>query len=137
MMAETQQATGKDTTSGIVKRAIQVLLAIAIQGAILFAAAGTLKWWEAWAYVGIYVGGVLINSVFMLRRSPETIAERAEGASRGGWKDWDKVIGLIFALFYFIGILLVAGLDERWQWTGPINMWAQIAGFGLFCTGWV
>ncbi len=114
------------------KRVRQVLSTIAIQGGILFVASGRLDWRAAWVYIGFYVAIILINAV-LLRNAPETIAERAEGGEN--WKAWDKVVGGFFGLMYFIGILLVAGLDQRFGWTGPLPVWVQWVGGIMFFGG--
>ncbi len=68
--------------SGIIRRMVQVFITILIQASILFLAAGTFRWWEAWAYIGMYLGGIAINSVFMLRLNPETIAEQGKTSAK-------------------------------------------------------
>ncbi|MFQ6058323.1 MAG: methyltransferase family protein [Anaerolineae bacterium] len=117
--------------AGIRKRFVQVSVTLAVQATILFLAAGKLNWMWAWLYVGIYLVGVVINAAFMLRYSPETIAERAE--TRG--KAWDKVIGGLGALMYFVLLLVVAGLDVRFGWTGRIALVLHIAGAVAFVLG--
>lgn len=119
----------------IVRRMVQILITILIQAAILFGAAGSLHWWQAWSYIGLYLGGIAVNTVFMIRINPETIAERGRGASAEGWKDWDKRIGVAFGIFYFIGILLVAGLDFRFDWTDSLAVGWHIAGMVGFALG--
>lgn len=102
----------------VMKRAVQVAVLLLFQAAILFLASGRLDWMMAWVYIGMYVVAISINASVMLRHNPETIAERAEVGEN--WKDWDKIIGGLFALSYFVFILLVAGLDVRFGWTGDI-----------------
>lgn len=124
-----------DLKAGIIRRMVQVLITILIQAVVLFLSAGTLRWWEAWAYVGIYLAGVAVNAVFMLRSNPETIVERGGAAASTNWKEWDKIIGIVFAVLYFIGILVAAGLDERLGWTGQIGLATQIAAFVAYVLG--
>jgi protein-S-isoprenylcysteine O-methyltransferase Ste14 len=136
MTAQTaHRQQNNDLKAGVIRRMIQILITILIQAVVLFLSAGTLRWWEAWAYVGIYLAGVAVNAVFMLRLNPETIVERGGAAASTNWKEWDKIIGIVFAVFYFIGILAVAGLDERFAWTGPIPLAVQIVAFVLYVLG--
>ena len=58
-------AKNENLKSDIIRRMVQVLITILVQAIILFLAAGTFRWWEAWAYIGMYLGGIAINSVFM------------------------------------------------------------------------
>lgn len=124
----------KDLKAGIIRRIVQILVSFLIQALILFGAAGTLRWPAAWAYFGLSLAGIAVNSIFM-RHNPETIAERGRGTVAGNWKDWDKVVGIAFALIYFFGIFLVAGLDERFDWTTTLTAGWQIAGFAGFMLG--
>jgi protein-S-isoprenylcysteine O-methyltransferase Ste14 len=50
-----------------------------------------------------------------------------------------KVIGGLFTISYFFALLIMAGLDVRYGWTGPLPLWLYIlgtlgfvAGFALF-----
>jgi protein-S-isoprenylcysteine O-methyltransferase Ste14 len=130
-----------DVKAGIIKRVIQVFFLIAFQAAMLFLSSGRLDWLWAWVYIGFYLAAALINATFMLRYSPETIARRAEAR---GMKDWDKVVGGLFGVMYFVVILLIAGLDVRFGWTGQIALALQIAavvafglGYALFSWGMI
>jgi protein-S-isoprenylcysteine O-methyltransferase Ste14 len=118
----------------IMKRAVQVAVLLLFQAAILFLASGRLDWVMAWVYIGMYLVAIAINAPIMLRHSPETIAERAEVGEN--WKDWDKIIGGLFALSYFVFMLLVAGLDIRFGWTGDIPPAIQITGAVVFALGY-
>lgn len=122
-----------DVKAGIVKRAVQVFFLIAFQAAMLFLSSGQLDWAWAWVYIGFYLAAALINATFMLRYSPETIARRAEAT---GIKDWDKVVGGLFGVMYFVIILLIAGLDARFGWTSQIALVLQIAAIVAFGLGY-
>ncbi len=110
----------------IARRMVQVFIQVLVQALVLFLAAGTLRWPEAWAYVGIYLVGIAVNAVLLLRRNPEVIAERGRAGRAANWKAWDKIVSLLSAIFYLIGILLVAGLDQRFGWTGPMPLAVEI-----------
>lgn len=116
---------------GIRRRLTQVVIQIAVQAAILFWSAGTLRWGWAWVFLGLYVVMATVSGYLLLKRSPETIVER--GRTAGNWKDWDKVVGLLFTLFYFVGMLLVAGLDRRHGWTDGMPIGWRLVGLG----GWI
>jgi protein-S-isoprenylcysteine O-methyltransferase Ste14 len=132
-----EQRMAPDVKAGIVKRAVQVFFLIAFQAAMLFLSSGRLDWLWAWVYVGFYLAAALINATFMLRYSPETIARRAEAT---GMKDWDKVVGGLFGVMYFVIILLISGLDVRFGWTlragTQIALALQIAAVVAFAAGY-
>ncbi|HVP20283.1 MAG TPA: isoprenylcysteine carboxylmethyltransferase family protein [Anaerolineaceae bacterium] len=123
MSDTTNTQTPKLDRSGI-NRIIQVLGSLLVFGVILFAAAGRLDWWDAWIFLGIYLAGVLINGLWSIRHNPEMINER--GRIGANAKSWDKVIG-IFYLIFLIGIYVVAGLDERFNWS-MAPLWVKLLG---------
>lgn len=136
-MSEKQTKTNSTLISGILQRLTQVLVLLVVQGAILFISAGNLGWTWGWAFLAIYLTGMLINGFFMLRANPETIAERGRAQLT---KSWDKLIGGLWSLFQFLVIPLIAGLDARFGWTlGLSANWNTAgallfaAGLGLFC----
>jgi len=117
---------------GIRRRIVQVTLTTALQAAVLFAAAGRLDWTWAWVFLGLYLAGIAFSAVFMFQGNPEKIAERGRSA---GIKSWDRVIGGLWAILYFIILLLVAGLDVRFGWSGPLPLFVHLAGGLVFVLG--
>lgn len=111
--------------ASIAKRTMQVLFILIFQAAMLFLSSGRLNWVWAWVLISLYLIGLSINFTIMLRYSPETIAERARARAIKGW---DKIISSLGAVMYFVFILLVAGLDARFGWTGPVALALHIAG---------
>lgn len=107
------------------RRLMQIAFSFGIQFALLFAAAGTLKWWQAWVYAGLNVSGVIVNSVILLRVNPVVIASRARTE---GVKDWDKIVGTILSVI-MLALPALAGLDKRFGWTGELPLW--VLGMGV------
>lgn len=122
----------KEVRSGIIKRFVQVIVQVAVIAAILFLSSGRPGWLWGWVFVGLYLVGILIGAVFLLRYSPRTIAKRAESQ---GMKDWDKVVGGLWAVMYFVVMLGVAGLDERFGWTGTLGLGIHLGGAVAFALG--
>jgi protein-S-isoprenylcysteine O-methyltransferase Ste14 len=95
---------------GVVKRGLQLLVSAAVMAAALFLPAGTLNWWQAWAYLGIFFGVIAFNALFILRDDPELIAERAE--TKQDVEAWDKTLTNVITVL-MLAVLVVAGLDLR------------------------
>jgi protein-S-isoprenylcysteine O-methyltransferase Ste14 len=105
------------------KRARQLVIQVLLVAAILFISSGRLDWWMAWVYLGIFVVGVIVNGVILMRISPELIAERARLWTNA--KDWDKVLGTLWGILSLIA-LFVAGLDMRFGWSSQIRWGIQL-----------
>jgi protein-S-isoprenylcysteine O-methyltransferase Ste14 len=121
-----------NVAAGIAARVLQIVIGFGLLAAVLFLAAGRLDWLWAWVLLGIYLVGVAINAVFMLRNNLETIAERGRPREM---KDWDKVVGGLWSLAQFLVLPLVAGLDVRFGWTRELSAAWQIAGAVVFAVG--
>nr|RPH59271.1 MAG: isoprenylcysteine carboxylmethyltransferase family protein [Chloroflexota bacterium] len=74
--------------------------------------------------------------VVLVPINPALLADRAGGMRQPGAKGWDIRLTITASLFFF-GIVVIAGLDERWGWTGEIAPGWHLAGGLLFITHWV
>src|SRR5512140_3102242 len=111
--------------SPILLRILQLLLLVLIQAVILFGCAGTLHWPSAWWYLGLYVTMLVAASMVMIPRRREVIEERSRGAAGG--RSWDVRITRLM-MIPTLGLLVIAGLDERWSWTPPLPAWVMLLG---------
>ncbi len=118
-------------TAGIITRLATIIFMLALQGAILFGAAGRINWLWAWIFLGINLAVILINGIF-LRKKPEIIAERGRPKE---FKTWDRVVGGLWGVMHYITIPLAAGLDARFGWTRGLEAGWNIAGGLLFIAG--
>ncbi len=138
-MTETQPSEKQiDVAAGIARRARQILFMFIVMGLELFLGAGRINWGWAWVFLGIGLLSVSINAVFMLRSSPETVAERGKPTEV---KDWDKLVGGLLLMGQYFLVPLVAALDVRFGWTGELaTAWhvlgAVVYAAGLGLTGW-
>ncbi len=107
-----------------VGRIVTVLASTLLFGAFLLIAAGRWNWVEAWAFLGISLGGILANGLYTLRHNPEMLNER--GRMGKNTKSWDKLIGLFYMIF-LLSIYLLAGLDERFGWSAA-PLWVRVLG---------
>ena len=127
-----QRGLGAEVKAGVVRRSIQVVSVTAFQAALLFIASGHLDWGWGWVCVGLYLSGIAVNAVLLMRFSPETIARRAEAE---GMKDWDKIVGGLFGVMYLVSVPIVAGLDLRLEWSEGMALWLHVAGAVAFALG--
>ena len=95
----------------ILRRMIQTVVTLALQGIILFISAWSMRWVWAWVFVGTGAIGLIIN-YFIL--PPEVIEER--GRKKENVKKWDQVLTTI-NIFPFLGVYIVSGLDYRFNWS--------------------
>jgi protein-S-isoprenylcysteine O-methyltransferase Ste14 len=118
--------------SGILMRIGTVAIFFVLIAAILFLSVGRLNWTWAWVYLGICLVSLIINASIMFRTSPETIAERGRPQET---KDWDKVVGGLWALAIYFALPLVAGLDVRFSWAREPSVAWHVAGAVALAVG--
>jgi protein-S-isoprenylcysteine O-methyltransferase Ste14 len=125
--ASVDQPNGKsDLTSRVRKRMLQVVIQTLLIAAILFIASGRLDWVWAWAYLGVGVGILVINSLVL---PPELIAER--GQIKEDTKGWDKLLAILLIL-PTLGTPIVAGLDERFEWSPQLAVAIRVVALIFF-----
>ena len=119
--------------SPILSRILQLLVLVFIQAILLFASAGSLGWQAGWWYVGLYILMLGLAGLFIFPGRGEVVAERSKGSAGG--KGWDLWITRLMAI-PALGLLVLAGLDERWGLTPPLPLWARLFGGLLFVGGY-
>jgi protein-S-isoprenylcysteine O-methyltransferase Ste14 len=117
----------------ILRRIFQLLFLVVIQAALLFLSAGRFSWLAGRLYIGLYFIGLILASVIMLPRRKEVIEERSRGAAGG--KNWDIWLTRIMSI-PSLGLLVVAGLDERFGWQPDFGPSFQFFGCVLFLLGY-
>jgi protein-S-isoprenylcysteine O-methyltransferase Ste14 len=130
-----REAEGFRFTSGVRRRLVQIAGLILMQALALFASAGTLRWAEGWAYLGFYLFLIGLNAALIVPRGVVGSTLVEERSRAGGMRGWDKAFAAVYGLSS-IAILVIAGLDERLAWSGPIAPWLQVLAFGVMCLGY-
>jgi len=101
------------------------ILGIVGMGVALFWSAGRFDWWPAWAAIAVWLAFYTAMDILLLRFNPNLMAERL--APPKGAKTWDRAILSILRLTQLVRYIL-AGLDQRYGWTGGFPLAAQITG---------
>jgi protein-S-isoprenylcysteine O-methyltransferase Ste14 len=104
------------------------ILGIVAMAVALFWSAGRIDWWPAWAAIAVWLVFYTAMDITIFRLSPDLIAERLSPPK--GAKTWDRAILSILRLTQLARYIL-AGLDQRYGWTGGFPFAAQIAGLTL------
>ena len=99
-------------------------LSLAGAGVVLFWSAGRVDWWPAWAVIVVWLVWFTAMDILILRFNPDLMAERLSPPK--GAKNWDRTIVSILRLMQLVRYTL-AGLDQRYGWTGGFPLIAQIA----------
>jgi protein-S-isoprenylcysteine O-methyltransferase Ste14 len=106
-----------------------------ITAALLFGAAGTLDYWQAWLYLAVYFACSIAISVYLIRRDPALLARRMSGGPFAEKEPAQRIIMAITSLG-FIALAVVPALDRRFGWS-HVPVLAVLAGEAIMLIGWI
>ena len=108
---------------------------IVVMAALIFVPAGTLDFWQAWLFLACYLTASLGVSAWLVRYDPALLERRMRGGPFAEGERNQKIIMAITSLG-FIALLVVPGLDRRFNWSRMPDAVA-ILGDGLLLAGWL
>ena len=108
----------------IARYIVRETLGIVIMGVALFWSAGRIDWWPAWAALIVMLAWIVGTAIVILYHNPSLLAERL--GPRKGAKPWDTAILSVLGLTQLLRYIL-AGLDQRYGWTGGFPPAAQLS----------
>jgi protein-S-isoprenylcysteine O-methyltransferase Ste14 len=116
---------------------LRCLFALIIAATLLFIPAGTLSFWQGWAYIAMFFIPMLLASGYFYKRDPQLIERRMQTKEKVREQ---KVITRLANLVFFSAFFL-PGLDHRLGWS-HVPLWLTvlsqvIALAGYLMTFWV
>ncbi len=103
----------------------QVVLVVFVVPLIPMIISGRWGWPEAWAYAVVSSLTFIVSRILAGRRHPDLIVERARFMEAKDTKPWDKILAPLLGIGAIL-ILVVAGLDEFYGWSGPFSSGAKV-----------
>ena len=103
---------------------------------ILFICGGDLGWWQAWLYSMLILAAGIGGRMWAEQRHPGLTAERQNIEIIQSAKNWDKVLAPLMAVSIGYPMVLVAGLDHRFNWSTEFPLWLIVIGFILISLGY-
>lgn len=97
---------------------------------------GDLGWWQAWLYSLLIVTAGIGGRMWAERRHPGLTAERQNIENFKTAKAWDKVLAPLMAVSIGYPVVIVAGLDHRYNWSPEFPLWLNVIGFILISFGY-
>ncbi len=84
-------------------------------GVVLFLAAGTLNYWQAWVFVILFMALVTQQGIYLAIKDPELLERRKKVAAEG--ESTAQKIFIIVGLLANACLLLFSALDHRFGWS--------------------
>jgi protein-S-isoprenylcysteine O-methyltransferase Ste14 len=108
------------------KLILQCAATLGVAGTLLFLPAGTLDFWEAWVFLGIFFVPMVCFSTYYYKHDPALLRRRMPARE----KVKEQRVVMRLATLVFIAGILVPGLDHRFGWTrrltGRVPLWLEI-----------
>jgi len=91
------------------------ILAVAM-GLLLFIPAWTIRYWQAWVYLSVFMGASLFTTLYLMKKDPALLKRRMRGGPTAEKQRTQKFIMLCTSIG-FIALLTVPALDHRFCWS--------------------
>lgn len=93
-----------------------LVITLSVMAFALFLSAGTVDYWQAWVYLGVFSTVSSLITVYLMKKDPALLERRAAGGPTQEKRPVEKVI-MSFASLGFVAVPIVSGLDRRFGWT--------------------
>lgn len=109
------------------------LVQLVLIGTVLFAAAGTFDYWQAWVFLAVFALSAWAPSIYLQLTNPAALERRLRGGPVAEGRPVQKILmaGLYLSL---AAMCVIGGLDRRFGWSAmPAAL--CVAGSALFAAG--
>jgi protein-S-isoprenylcysteine O-methyltransferase Ste14 len=113
-------------SNAIAKAWFGLFFLVVVMGLVLFIPAWTVRYWQAWLYLGLFALSVGAITLYLVRND-RALLERRTSAGPGAEKESEQKIIQVIAQFAFLAVLLVPALDHRFAWS-DVPTYGVIAG---------
>jgi protein-S-isoprenylcysteine O-methyltransferase Ste14 len=117
---------GKSLNKLNTKAWLGLIFVTAVMGLLLFVPEGTVQYWQAWTYLGIYFGASFLITLYLVKKDPALLKRRLSGGPTAEKEKSQKIIMLLTTIGFF-ALLVVSALDYRFMWS-CVPLYAVIGG---------
>jgi protein-S-isoprenylcysteine O-methyltransferase Ste14 len=101
--------------------------------ALLFLPAGTIRYWQAWVFMAVFVGASALLTVYLAIHDPGLL-ERRMTAGPTAEKEKPQKIIMFLAMIGFIALLVFPAFDHRLGWS-RVPPYVSLIGDALVAIG--
>jgi len=95
---------------------LSLAILAAVMGFMIFATAGTVRYWQAWIYMLLFFGMSAVITLDLLHRDPALLERRMKGGPTAEQRPQQRLI-MMGASLGFIGLHVIPALDFRFKWS--------------------
>jgi protein-S-isoprenylcysteine O-methyltransferase Ste14 len=93
---------------------LAVVALAAVMGVLIFGAAGTMSYWQGWAYLAVFTSASVLMTGYLMQRDPALLERRMTGGPTAEKRPTQKLI-MWFASIGFIALIVVPPIGYRWH----------------------
>jgi protein-S-isoprenylcysteine O-methyltransferase Ste14 len=105
----------------------------AVMALLLFVPAGTVRYRQAWVYLGVFAGVSTLITLDLIRKDPALLERRMRGGPTAETR-WTQRLIMLGISICFIALLVVPALDHRFGWSA-VPVGGVVAGDALVVIG--
>ena len=124
------------TQAASTRQWIRLVSAYLLIPLILLICGGEIGWWQAWLYSLLIFAAGVGGRMWAEQRHPGLMAERQNIENIQNAKAWDRVLAPLMAVSIGFPMVIVAGLDHRYNWSPDFPLWLVVPGFILISLGY-
>jgi protein-S-isoprenylcysteine O-methyltransferase Ste14 len=117
-----------------VKAWFGVIVLALVMGALLFLTAGTVRYWQAWAFLAVFFGAAIAHTLYLMKHDRALLERRLAGGPTAEKEARQKII-MSFTSLGFIALLVVPALDRRFGWSA-LPAYSAVGGDVLIAVGY-
>ena len=102
-------------------------------GLLLFVPAGTLRYWQAWVYLSVFMGASALTTLYLVRKDRALLERRMSGGPTAEKRPVAEAHHAGTSIG-FIALLVVPALDHRFGWS-TVPLGGVVAGDVLVAIG--
>lgn len=111
---------------------LRFVIAADAVGALLFIPAGTLRFWQGWVFLTIWIVPVLVFFLYFYKHDPALVERRLR------WRETVREQKVLMRLFRVavVALFVLPGLDHRFGWS-HLPLWLTILSQAIVLGGWI
>ena len=109
------------------------VVGLIVLGIIIFLPAGTLAYWQGWAFIAVFAVSTNVIGVYLALKDPALLERRMKAGPGAETRPLQKAL-ITLAFVGMVGLLIFSVLDHRFGWSSA-PAWLSVLGNVLVAAG--
>lgn len=112
---------------------VNSIIGLIIFGIFTFVPAGTLDYWQGWAFITVFATSTSIISIYLALKDPALLERRVKAGPWAETRPMQKIL-ISLAFVSFAALIIISALDHRFGWS-HVPTWVVVLGNFLVALG--